>query len=395
MATEPHKPQDAKSDSKPAADLIWLNRVFLTFIALALLAIWLYAPNLQHASTAWLWAFACLAAGAFVGLLFGIKREQSPSPARPPDPKDKAQERANDKADPERYQPNNNLIDVSDWLTKIIVGVGLIELRQLPDKMRTIARPLSTCLGGDCGLAVAVAVIVFFGFAGFLVGYINSRTFLAAMFRGYDDYGKRLEAIEGQVEKTSAKQEVLKVEADVQLQGMRNRYTGDAATAGQPEADQPIPAEPDSVLLQMARAYQAIQDPDYAVRVAKKDRAASEMLRYVFEKKLSKAALQAWALAQPMDGLILTLASTVLAFPEEGDLARLLSVGKYANWLHTKYRVALALRALAKTGFGPVAEWNEALALLDRYADHAKQRGDEALSSLAAEVGGLVKSKHT
>ena len=388
------KPNDSERDDRAISNLNWLNRTFLGFLCLGLVAIFCYAQNLKHAAVATLWALACLAAGAFVGMLFGIKREQQPTTAPPPaNPSGKPEDVKDEARKKGRYQPNNNLIDVSDWLTKIIVGLGLVELRNLPQRMKVIASPLASALGEPAGLAVAVGIIVFASFAGFLIGYINSRTFLAALFSGYDDLGQQVENLKDDLKETAAKQEAQKVSSVIELQGIRTLVS---AQGGVPASDQPgpaIPAQPDPKLLQMAQAYKAIDDPDYSVRVARKDKAADEMLRYIIEKKIPKQALHAWTLAQPSDGLIVALAFYVQNTLEEGDLAMLLSVAKSANWLHAKYYVTLALLSLARRGFGKSSEWKEVMTLLDIYSEHARQRDDNSLLALIAEIKEMAKPK--
>ncbi len=44
---------------------------------------------------------------------------------------------------------NSNLVEVSDWLTKIIVGVGLIELKSLPGSARSMAAFIAPSLATD------------------------------------------------------------------------------------------------------------------------------------------------------------------------------------------------------------------------------------------------------
>lgn len=86
-----------------------------------------------------------LAAGTVVGFLFGVpKVRQAGAPRRGPG-KDSASDRATDPArtgsklldDPTgpSYQQsvNTNLEDVSDWLTKILIGVGLVEAKSIAD----------------------------------------------------------------------------------------------------------------------------------------------------------------------------------------------------------------------------------------------------------------------
>jgi len=156
-----------------------LNVVFGVSIFLGLYAA-AAAGDWFHIATTTLWALASLAVGAFVGLLFGIPRAK-PTPAQGADPK-----AASVTTTAPHSEVNNNLIEVSDWLTKIIVGVGLVQLGSLPEKLKMLARPLAACLGADCGLAAAVGIIIFFVFSGFLAGYINARTFITAMFEVFD-----------------------------------------------------------------------------------------------------------------------------------------------------------------------------------------------------------------
>ena len=79
-----------------------------------------------------LWCVACLAVGGTVGFLFGIPRATAqpatPSAARTQDAgKAESKLRSSDR-DTEGGRPNTNLEEVSDWLTKILVGLTLVNL---------------------------------------------------------------------------------------------------------------------------------------------------------------------------------------------------------------------------------------------------------------------------
>jgi hypothetical protein len=81
-------------------------------------------------------AFAAGLAGSLIGFLFGIPREVSAAePAAPAGapPRQAASATATPAAEQRRaagaWQLSTNLTQVSDWLTKIIVGVGLVELK--------------------------------------------------------------------------------------------------------------------------------------------------------------------------------------------------------------------------------------------------------------------------
>ena len=77
-------------------------------------------------------AAAAVVAGWLLGLLFGIPRSLSrPQPASgQPGSRDEPATNENGHARPSRT--NTNLEDVSDWLTKTIVGLGLANLYLIP-----------------------------------------------------------------------------------------------------------------------------------------------------------------------------------------------------------------------------------------------------------------------
>jgi hypothetical protein len=82
-----------------------------------------------------------------------------------------------------RYTVNSNLEQISDWLTKIIVGVGLVELYKLPG----LASRLTTFLAGGAesipqGRAFALGLILYFGVLGFMAGYLLTRIYVTSAF---------------------------------------------------------------------------------------------------------------------------------------------------------------------------------------------------------------------
>src|SRR4029077_17521561 len=79
-------------------------------------------------------AGAATAAGSLVGFLFGVPRAAQQLTQEPTG--------TGQKRNP--YLPNTNLEQISDWLTKIIVGVGLVEIRAVVgwfDNIGTISGP--------------------------------------------------------------------------------------------------------------------------------------------------------------------------------------------------------------------------------------------------------------
>jgi hypothetical protein len=127
-------------------------------------------------------AGASFLAGFLLGFVFGLPRtsarHEAPPPAAPGS-------QAPPTTPTSPVDPNPNLEEISDWLTKIIVGVGLVELSKIPDKMKSLAEYLArglrncttpSCVGGS--EALAMGIIVFFSVGGFLVGYIWTRLYM-------------------------------------------------------------------------------------------------------------------------------------------------------------------------------------------------------------------------
>jgi hypothetical protein len=143
-----------------------------------LIVLWMRGTDfdLYRLTTALFWAAACLVSGMAVGFLFGIPRVDQGSTGKPVQVSESA--RVGDKtasvsgtAGVEYSQRvNTNLEEISDWLTKIIVGLGLVELRQIPGYLHSMATLLAHCLGAECSLTLASALIVWFAVLGFFIG---------------------------------------------------------------------------------------------------------------------------------------------------------------------------------------------------------------------------------
>ena len=116
-------------------------------------------------SVSLIWSVACLMAGAVVGFLFGIPKILQSEKITSPQEGNRIHY---------RQQVNTNLEQISDWLTKIIVGLGLIELRNIPGYLRKLANLLSEGLE-QSNQAFAFALIVYFSILGFLFGYLATR----------------------------------------------------------------------------------------------------------------------------------------------------------------------------------------------------------------------------
>jgi len=131
----------------------------------------------------------CLLTGSLLGFLFGVPRSAT-AQGRQPTTDTHGDSKTIDgdaNGDGNRYRPNTNLEEVSDWLTKILVGVGLTQLVRAPEKAVAFGNYFGPSLGGVAvGEPFALCVLVYFSVAGFLVAYLWTRLYLGGALAGAD-----------------------------------------------------------------------------------------------------------------------------------------------------------------------------------------------------------------
>lgn len=122
-------------------------------------------------------AGAALLVGALTGFLFGIPRKLQQDRSAPSE--DNGQEKSSAREESALYGGNTNLEQISDWLTKILVGVGLTQISAVGEALRKIADVAAPGFGGfDSSGPFAAALVVYFLVSGFLIGYLWTRLFL-------------------------------------------------------------------------------------------------------------------------------------------------------------------------------------------------------------------------
>ncbi|WP_186294061.1 tetratricopeptide repeat protein [Bradyrhizobium guangdongense] len=133
--------------------------------------------------------FACASTvcGWILGLLFGIPRTLSRPQAAPAPPQGAAPGQAPAAAGP-TSRVNTNLEDISDWLTKTLVGVGLTQLYFVPHYLWQAAEKLNNAgfKWDGSGQLLAIALFLYFAPGGFWLGYIGTRTILTKLFDSID-----------------------------------------------------------------------------------------------------------------------------------------------------------------------------------------------------------------
>lgn len=135
-------------------------------------------------STGILVAAAAATIGGLLGFLFGIPRTlQQASAAPPPDPTAAGTQPPTTDVGP-KFQANTNLEQISDWLTKILVGVGLTQVREIGMKLNAVSGTVAAALGEATGnRSFALSLILFFLVVGFLFSYLWTRLNLLDAFR--------------------------------------------------------------------------------------------------------------------------------------------------------------------------------------------------------------------
>ncbi len=118
-------------------------------------------------ATASLWAMMCIATGALIGFLFAVPRVNPTIHSQ------------------SRLVANTNIEQVSDWLTKILVGVGLINFKEIRGFVDGLSDKLAAALetqASPAGKAMALSLIVYFFVVGLIEGYLLTRLFLSKQF---------------------------------------------------------------------------------------------------------------------------------------------------------------------------------------------------------------------
>ena len=135
---------------------------------------------------------ASLLVGGLLGFLFGIPRapqvnaavEEASVPGGTV-----SSGRISTTGEGNPYRANTNLEEISDWLTKILVGVGLTQIAQLPDVVNAVATGVGPALGGSPASGVfGVAATLYYLVCGFLLSYLWTRVYLPRAFRWSDAF---------------------------------------------------------------------------------------------------------------------------------------------------------------------------------------------------------------
>jgi|SRR6478736_3208919 len=163
MADEGSEPSEI-TDEDDAADRKVALRIIYWPTLLGAVSLLLWSLSIPE----WLSVFAsavfvagpCFMTGALLGLLFGVPRGP-------------------------RFRggvgtklENTNLVQISDWLTKALVGAGLTQFHRVPDLLAGFGKLYEPDLRSA---GVAIGVLIYFTVDGFFTGWLVTRIFVEGM----------------------------------------------------------------------------------------------------------------------------------------------------------------------------------------------------------------------
>lgn len=155
----------------------WIISSLVILIAFPLTMLAIYCANLAtggleaFSSAAMIYAASFLA-GSLLGFLFGIPRALSSDVVSNSEERDR------------RLIANTNIEQISDWLTKIIVGATLVQLGNLARWFDGLTASLSSVFGNPTAQSKAMtgAIILYAAILGFFAAYIAARSIITFIF---------------------------------------------------------------------------------------------------------------------------------------------------------------------------------------------------------------------
>jgi hypothetical protein len=168
---------------------------------------------LSDCGTSLLIAGACFGLGGLMGFLFGVPKVLQNTALLPDELKGRES----------IILHNDNLVQISDWFTKIIVGVGLTQLYKIPGAVESLGEKMSHNFSGDdaVGRNAAIGIVLYFSVIGFLAVYIWTRIyFVGLLFRADNELRDELKKAQEdnklkEKELQSATEETKRKEEDV------------------------------------------------------------------------------------------------------------------------------------------------------------------------------------
>lgn len=342
--------------------LIFTSVIFL----IGIIATLIYSKTWEGKMTSIVWILACSLSGIFIGFLFGIPKILQTNTAGTATTED-----AN-KGKNYTQQVNTNLTEISDWLTKIIVGLGLVNLNKFSPYLYGTAANLASGIaltpksGTNPALAFAYGLIICFFITGFLFGYLSTRLYLAIVFSKVDrgvnaDDKKQIVANSEKIDSLETTQAL-------------NTHLLYANIASNNKPDELATDKTDKLaeLNTKAQDYLAISAPDWGNRVNLKNSAADQMVAYCITNNITKDDVVTLYESGQNEGLIIVLATMVNAQPKTGDIDKLLKLDlSVVKSNHVKYRILMAISRLISLNLIKNSDKDKIIKLAESYKQNS------------------------
>ena len=158
-------------------------------------------------------AMASAAVGGFFGLLFGIPRALTLNPPAGAPPATTPTALADGPQDSSAgtqqssvggYSANTNLEQVSDWLTKLLLGAGLTQVARVPAALTSVGKYLSPEIGGSRGANIATTIVVLNLLTGFFFGFLAARLSLGKEFYRADQEARGVVEVKRAIQESTS-----------------------------------------------------------------------------------------------------------------------------------------------------------------------------------------------
>ncbi|MEA5511943.1 hypothetical protein VB715_19395 [Crocosphaera sp. UHCC 0190] len=114
--------------------------ILIIFPLIVITIYYLFSNQKEQGILAIIIAFSSFALGGLIGFLFGIPRYFNEKKSY--NSSSQSSENSQSRSNQINYRSNTNLEQISDWLTKILVGVGLTQLPALHQNIQEIVKYL-------------------------------------------------------------------------------------------------------------------------------------------------------------------------------------------------------------------------------------------------------------
>ena len=207
-----------KKPKTPSEKAIWVLGILILIGCVTIVVFALQTPSpakfVSVLGIGVLIAGASIIFGGLMGFLFGIPKtlqQERPENIKTDDPNKDKTYRNN-----VSYQANTNLEQISDWLTKILVGVGLTQLTKLPEALKSFGDFVAPGLGNKPESPIlAIVMLFFFSICGFLICYLWTRLYFGNELRKAD-----MEMFGDQIAKVESKINELEKQAEIDAKAL-------------------------------------------------------------------------------------------------------------------------------------------------------------------------------